>query len=195
MGCPVVLRGFEEEVQMVDSALRELEALRARVERCEAIEACRGRFNEYLYYLDGGHLDDLIDLFAEDGRLELMNFPPGTGNDLQYTGLAEIRELYAAFVGEGARHHSANVSVAVSEASDRAELTAYFQTTVEYGLTGGIYELRLEPRPTVWKITRMRISSTWGWAIPHTDPPYLKEPFGAGTLRNGRPPLRETMDE
>ena len=89
-------------MQTVDSMLSELADLRTRVERFEAIEICRGRFNEYLYYLDGGHLEDLIDLFSADIRLELMNFPPGTGNDLHYTGREEIRKLYAAFVGEGA---------------------------------------------------------------------------------------------
>jgi hypothetical protein len=74
-------------------------------------------------------------------------------------------------------------------------MIAYFHTTLEYGLTGGIYELQLEPRLATWHITRMRISSTWGWAIPHSDPPYLKEPFGAGTLRDGRPPLQELPKE
>jgi hypothetical protein len=176
---------------MKDSMASEIADLRARVRRCEAIEVCRGRFNEYLYYLDGGHLDDLIDLFADDSRLELMNFPPGTGRDPHYAGLDEIRKLYAAFIGEGARHHSANVSVVVNEAVDQAEMIAYFQTAVEYALTGGIYELQLEPRLETWKITRMRISSTWGWAVPHSDPPFLKESFGAGTLRDGRPPLPE----
>ncbi len=174
---------------MVDSMPDELADLRARVQRCEAIEACRGRFNEYLYYLDGGHLEELIALFADDSRLDLMNFPPGTGSDLQFAGLDEIRKLYAAFVGEGARHHSANVSIVLSEAGDRAEMIAYFQTALEYALTGGIYELRLEARSANWVIVRMRISSTWGWRIPHEDPPFLKEGFGAGTLREGRPPL------
>jgi hypothetical protein len=174
---------------MSDSMTGELAELRARVGRCEAIEICRGRFNEYLYYLDGGHLEDLMSLFADGARLELMNFPPGKGKDLDYTGLDEIQKLYAAFIGEGARHHSANVSVVLNEASDRAEMIAYFQTAVEYALTGGIYEVELEPRLETWKIARMRISSTWGWAVPHSDPPFLKEPFGAGTLRNGRPPL------
>lgn len=120
-----------------------------------------------------------------------MNFPPGTGNDLHYTGHDEIRKLYAAFVGEGARHHSANVSVVLSEAGDRAAMIAYFQTTLEYALTGGVYELELVPRLATWQIARLRISSTWGWRIPHADPPFLKEPFGAGTLRDGRPPLKE----
>jgi hypothetical protein len=173
---------------MADSRLDELANLRARVERIEAAEACRGRFNAYLYYLDAGHLEDLLGLFAGDARLELQNFPPGTGGNLLYTGPDEIRGLYAAFVGEGARHHSANVSVAPSEALDRVDVTAYFHTVIEYALTGGIYELQLQPREASWQITRMRISSTWGWAVPHTDPPFLKERFSAGTLRDGRPP-------
>jgi hypothetical protein len=174
---------------MMDSIASELADLRARVRRCEAIEVCRGRFNEYLYYLDGGHLEDLIDLFGDDIRLELMNFPPGTGGDLHYTGLDEIRKLYAAFIGEGARHHSANVSVVLNEAVDRADMIAYFQTALEYALTGGIYELQLEPRLATWKITRMRISSTWGWAIPHSDPPFLTEPLGASTSAEAAHPL------
>jgi hypothetical protein len=167
----------------------ELADLRARVEKGEATETCRCRFNEYLYYLDGGYLDDLMELFASDARLELMNFPPGTGGDLFYTGREEIRKLYAEFAGEGARHHSANVSIVLSEDCDRAELIAYFQTTLEYALTGGVYELELKPTDGDWRISSMRISSTWGWSVPHVAPPFLKESFGAGTLREGRPPV------
>ena len=180
---------------MADSTADELADLRVRVERCEAIDTCRNRFNEYLYFLDSGHLEELIGLFAEDARLELMNFPPGTGRNRQYAGLGEIRDLYAAFAGEGARHHSANVSVVVSKEGDRAELIAYFHTTLEYALTGGIYELKLERVGDCWRITWMRISSTWGWSVPHTDPPFLKEPFAAGTLRDGRPPVKVTANE
>ncbi len=177
---------------MTDAIADELAELRVRVERCEAMEACRNRFNESLYYLDGGHLEGSIDLFDATCRLELKNFPPGSGKDLDYVGLSEIRGLYAKFAGEGARHHSANVSIVLSESAPRARLIAYFNTTLEYALTGGIYELELEPRDTAWRITWMRISRTWGWAIPHSDPPFLKEPFGAGTLREGRPPVRES---
>ncbi len=173
---------------MADPTIDEIEDLRTRVQRIEAIEACRARFNEYLYYLDAGHLEDLLGLFADDARLELQNFPPGSGGDLRYTGPDEIRGLYKAFVGEGARHHSANVSVVPSEALDRVELTAYFHTCLEYALTGGIYEAQLQPRGEAWQIVRIRISSTWGWSVPHSDPPFLKDVFAAGTLRDGRPP-------
>jgi len=179
---------------MTDPTRDDFANLRRRVERIEAIEACRGRFNEYLYYLDAGHLEDLLGLFADDARLELQNFPPGSGGNLLYTGPDEIRNLYAAFVGEGARHHSANVSVVPSEALDQVEVTAYFQTAIEYTLTGGIYELQLQPRLANWQISRMRISSTWGWAVPHSDPPFLKEAFGAGTLRDGRPSSFDSID-
>ena len=178
---------------MTDSKLDALAELRRRVERIEAVEACRDRFNAYLYYLDGGHLEDLLGLFAGDARLELRNFPPGTGGDLRYTGRDEIRGLYAAFVGEGARHHSANVSVVPSDALDRVELTAYFHTTLEYALTGGIYELQLRPGRGTWQISRMRISSTWGWSVPHSDPPFLKERFSRGTLRDGHPPSSDPV--
>ena len=179
---------------MTDSRLDELAELRGRVERIEAIEACRRRFNAYLYYLDRGHLEDLIGLFADDAQLELQNFPPGTGGNLRYTGPAEIRELYAAFVGEGARHHSANVSIVPGEALAQVEVTAYFLTAIEYALTGGVYELQLRPGADTWQISRMRISSTWGWAVPHSDPPFLKEAFAAGTLRDGRPPSSDRID-
>ncbi len=172
---------------MSEGGSSELAELRLRVERLEAIETCRSRFSEYLYYLDAGLVDDLMGIFADDTRLELMNFPPGTGENQSYAGLDEVRALYTAFAGEGARHHSANVSVEVSEQNDRAEISAYFHTVLPYGLTGGIYELRLERQSAAWNIVWLRISSTWGWAVPHSDPPFLQELFGAGTLREGRP--------
>jgi hypothetical protein len=184
-----------EETRLTDSMADELEDLRVRVKRCEAIETCRSRFNEYLYYLDSGHLEELMSLFCDDARVDLMNFPPGSGRSFHYTGLDEIRGLYAAFAGEGARHHSANVSVVVNEAGDHAELIAYFHTALEYALTGGIYELELECSSDCWRVSRMRISSTWGWSVPHTDPPFLKEPFAAGTLRDGRPPVKGPAEE
>ncbi len=179
---------------MTDSTIDEIADLRKRVLRIEAIEACRARFNDYLYYLDAGHLEDLLGVFAADARLELQNFPPGSGGNLLYTGPDEIRGLFTAFVGEGARHHSANVSVVPSEALDRVELTAYFHTVLDYALTGGIYELQLQPRLGAWQIVRIRISSTWGWSVPHSDPPFLKDAFAAGTLRDGRPPVPGRID-
>ncbi len=178
---------------MQDDLAHELADLRRRVRRGEAAEDGRLCFNEYLYCLDAGHVGELVDLFADDARLDVMNFPPGSGHDLQYTTRDDIRALYERFAGEGARHHAANVSIVVDEAGDRSELSAYFHTVVEHALTGGIYELSLERRGDAWKIVTMRISSTWGWGVAHSDPPFLSERFAAGTLREGRPPRRDDV--
>jgi hypothetical protein len=165
----------------------ELATLQARVARLEAAEACRSAFNEYLYYLDGGLVEDLLGVFDADAQLEVMNFPPGSGQDLTYSGRDEMRTLYAAFAGEGTRHHAANVSLSVAEDASRVDLSAYFLTAIPFGLTGGIYEASLAPVDGRWRITSLRIASTWGWSIPQEAPPFLAEPLAAGTLRGGRP--------
>lgn len=179
---------------MTDSLQVELADLLERVERIEAVEACRGRFNEYLYHLDAGHVEELVGLFADDALLELRNFPPGSGDNPTFTGADEIRGLYAAFAGEGARHHSANVSVVPGAGLDQVELIAYFHTVLNHALTGGLYEMQLQCQHKTWHISRLRISSTWGWSVPHSDPPFLDESFSAGTLRGGRPPAAERLD-
>ena len=48
-----------------------LEDLLARVARIEAREAIVSTFNQYLHYLDGEFVEDLIALFAPDARLEI----------------------------------------------------------------------------------------------------------------------------
>ena len=51
---------------MTNTASDDMPDLRRRIERIEAVEACRDRFNSYLYSLDAGHLEELLDLFADD---------------------------------------------------------------------------------------------------------------------------------
>ena len=50
---------------------------------------------------------------------------------------------------------------------------------------------RLEPRRGRWRLCWMRISSTWGWALPQENPPFLAEHLGARTLRGGHPVVYE----
>lgn len=169
----------------------ELAALRARITRLEARDACVSTFNEYLHYLDGEFTDELLGVFAEDAQLEVVNYPPGSHRNLDLRGHQEIRPLYAEHHGIMSRHHSANVAVNVSPDARSAELSAYFLTAIHYGLTGGLYEARLEPRAGRWRLCWMRISSTWGWVVPQENPPFLAEPLGAGTLRGGRPVVYE----
>jgi hypothetical protein len=166
-----------------------LAGLLARIERLEAREACQTTFNEYLHYVDGGFTEDLLDVFSQDAHLEVVNFPPGSGNDIEFRGREEIRPLYAAYAGSPSRHHLANVTISVHESRKQADLSAYFLTTVPYGITGGIYEAAIEDQDDRWRIAWLRISSTHGWALTPDEPPYLSEALGAGTLRGGRPAL------
>lgn len=172
----------------------ELEALRARISRIEIRDACVSRFNEYLHYVDGEFTEDLLTLFAPGVRVEVMNYPPGSGENLDLQGHEQIRSLFEGHHGIMSRHHAANVSVEVSRNGRSAELSAYFLTALNYGLTGGIYEARFEARDGSWLITRLRISSTWGWVLPQEAPPFLAEHLGAGTLRGGRPVVCEPFE-
>jgi hypothetical protein len=169
----------------------ELAELRDRITRLEAKEACISTFNEYLYFMDGEYLDDLINVFAEDAELQVMNYPMGSGENSTYNGRKEIRPLYAAFHNSHSniktRHHSANVTVNVHPGSLTADFSTYFITATAYDLNGGIYEGSLKQIEGKWFISYLRISITWGWLVPHEDQPFLDNAFGEGTLRKGRP--------
>lgn len=167
----------------------ELKELRARVARLEAKEACISTFNEYLHYLDGEFPEDLVKLFTPDARLEVMNYPPGTGENLEYRGPEEIFPIYEEHKGIMTRHHSSNITVNVQPDGRTADLSAYFITAINFGITGGIYEATLELNDGKWMFTWLRISSTWGWVVLQEHPPFLSDPLGAGTLREGRPVL------
>ena len=165
----------------------ELAELRDRVKRLEASEACINTFNEYLHYLDGEFVDDVVEVFAEDAELQLMNYPLGSGKNPIYKGREDIRPIYADHRGIKTRHHASNATVNVHPDLQTADLSAYFFTAIVYGLTGGIYECTLKLIEGKWLITYLRITSTWGWRVPHEDPPFLDNVFGEGALRNGRP--------
>jgi hypothetical protein len=168
-----------------------LEDLLARVTRIEAKEACLSTFNEYLHYLDGELVEDLVGLFTGDAHLEIMNYPPGTGENLDCRGREEIRPIYEDHRGIMTRHHSANVTVNVRPDGETADMSAYFLTAVHYGVTGGLYEATLELTDGKWLFTWLRISSNWGWMVLQEYPPFLAESLSAGTLREGRPVLYE----
>lgn len=169
-----------------------LEELLARVARIEAKEACISTFNEYLHYLDGEFVEDLLGLFTEDGRLEIIDYPPGTGVNVECNGREEIRPIYEDHRGIMTRHHSANIAVNVRPDGKTADMSAYFMTAVNYGVTGGIYEAIFELVDGKWLFTRLRISSNWGWMVLQEYPPFLAKSLGAGTLRDGRPVLYKT---
>src|SRR5210317_959509 len=116
----------------------ELKALQDRVARLEAKEAVLSTFNRYLYSLDTGFGDDIIDCYTEDAVLDVPTFPDAGGQDLHFEGRAEIAPLYAPYgerePGIGGGHHSANIAVNVAVDLTRAEVTAYFMTAAANGM-------------------------------------------------------------
>jgi len=168
--------------------------LERRLARLEAREAVLATFNSYLYFLDIGYPDELVQLFEPDAVLHLVNFPPGTMRDRDLHGHDEIARLYVDHTTHEPRihggHHSANVAVHVAPDGSSAELSAYFLTTGPgvAGAQGGQYQLRLRPDGARWRIREMNIISGWGWRPSAEASTRTTEPVPATTAwREGRP--------
>jgi hypothetical protein len=141
-------------------------ALEAEVARLRAKEGVLATFNRYLYGLDTGYPEDVLDAYADDAVLDVINFPPD-GIDMHFEGRAAITALYEPY-GQRKRiaggHNASNIAVAVGDDATTARLSAYFTTTHNLGIQGGRYEgdLRLDPDGR-WRFTRLDIISAWGF--------------------------------
>ena len=168
----------------------ELEAriadLETEVRQLRARERVVAAFNKYLYSLDTAFGDGILDAYAEDCVLDVLNFPPD-GVDMHFEGREAMRQLYDPY---GAResviaggHNAANVAIAMGDDATTASLTAYFTTTGNRGVQGGRYEgtLRLDPDGE-WRFVTLAIISAWGFrpeAAPVSDPvPIARSVFG-----------------
>jgi hypothetical protein len=148
--------------------------LAARLARLEAKEAVLAAFNRYLYSLDVGYPAELVgDVFTTDAVLEVINFPPGTMEDLTLRGHAEIQPLYDDHTREAPSiqggHHATNIAVDVAPDASSAQLSAYFLTstgTAGY-VQGGQYQGEAVPDGDQWRFRRFRILSGWGWRVAH----------------------------
>ncbi len=152
----------------------ELESLRKRIARLEAKEAVLSAFNRYLYCLDTGFGNDLIDCFTDDAVLDVPNFPGAGGDDLHFEGREQIAPLYEPYgsrePGISGGHHSANIAVNVAQDCSSAELSAYFMTSQASGVQGGRYEGVLVPGDDgVWRWQTVSITSAWGWRAKETE--------------------------
>ncbi len=164
--------------------------LEARIARLEATEAVRRAFNRYLWFLDGGRVDDLLEVFTDDAVMEAMNYPPGTGGTLAFRGRSEIEQIYRPLRAGAFRHNSANTSIEIAPDARSARLTAYFLTAAPNAIQGGVYEGELvavtEDPAGEWRIARWRVSSQWGWNVSGDPKPYVN-PLAAFTIGDGRP--------
>ena len=68
---------------MSDDLENRVEALEAEVRRLRAREGIIHTFNQYLYGADTGYEEDILDTFAEDAVLDVLNFPPD-GKDMHF---------------------------------------------------------------------------------------------------------------
>ncbi|MGI9328798.1 MAG: nuclear transport factor 2 family protein [Pseudomonadales bacterium] len=146
----------------------ELAAIKHRLARLEAKEAILSAFNRYLYSLDTGFGDDILDCYTEDAVLEVPNFPGAAGQDLHFEGRSEIAPLYAPYAEResqiGGGHHSANVAINVANNLKTAQVSAYFMTSTANGVQGGRYEgVMCVGADTVWRWHTLSIISAWGW--------------------------------
>ena len=173
----------------------ELAELRARVARLEAERAVISTFNEYFYNMDIGYTDGILDVFHQDALLEVINFPPGTMEDLRFEGREAMRELYGPHSSAeptlSGGHHSANVQVNVAEDCSSAELSAYFMTSGGHGgLGGGMYQGTFVPDGDKWRISHYRIISNWGWS-PDQWTKRTESLPAEKAKRGGKPPVYE----
>ncbi|MFE3188534.1 nuclear transport factor 2 family protein [Nocardia sp. NPDC059240] len=160
--------------------------LGARLARLEALEAVRGALARYVQLMDGGFVDELLDVFMADADMLAENEPPGSGGSVSYHGRAEIDGHYRALPFGWFRHHTTNTTIDVSAAADHAELSSYFLTAFPCGVQGGLYEgtFRLDV-DGVWRIQRWQITSSWGWGGEAGF--HYFESLADRTLRGGKP--------
>ena len=164
-GAVVALRG--------QSSDEELGELRARVARLEAKEMVLSTFNQYLYGLDTGFGEDILDTFAEDAVLDVPNYG-ADGEDLHFEGRDDLAPLYANFGRDGPRiaggHHSSNIAVNVRLDLTRADVSSYFMTPGGSGVGGGRYEgvMRLDDDGK-WRWETLSITSSYGFRAEHAE--------------------------
>jgi uncharacterized protein (TIGR02246 family) len=100
----------------------------------EARERIRDTIARYAHAVDSGRFDELVELFAPDGVLEVEGEPAHRGRDairafVTVTG----RDLAAGTGAPRIRHHVGDVLIEV-EGPDRAHARCYFLAVTDHGV-------------------------------------------------------------
>jgi ketosteroid isomerase-like protein len=117
----------------------------------------RDALHRYTYFLDGGDLDAVMGLFADN--CTLVN-PRGT-----YIGTQAIRENYA-FLIKGRKfvfHNVTNIVARVLEVDREAALAAFYNAVIafpsgELATFAGTYADKMTKQDGVWKVVQRRIT-------------------------------------
>ncbi len=174
---------------MSDDLENRVEALEAEVRSLRAREGIIQTFNQYLYGADTGYEEDILDTFAEDAVLDVLNFPPD-GKDMHFEGREAIAPLYERYRSKrsiiAGGHTTSNISIVVDETASTAMLSAYFTTTRSVGVQGGRYEGHLQlDDDGRWRFKELSIISAWGWKA---EVEKISDPVNADRSRfGGRP--------
>jgi len=150
------------------------EELATRLTRLEDARAIEYLHNAYGYYLDRWQWDDVADLFASGGSIELAQ--RGV-----YAGKARVRKFLDLFGKQGVHQgevfdhvqYQPVVHVAADGLTAKLRVREFNmegQYGVDAAIGGGIYENEYVKENGVWKISTLHLYTTWlaglekGWA-------------------------------
>jgi len=178
--------------------------LESRIRVLEAENAVRNLLFEYLYYMDVGYADELLtQVFTADAVLDVINFPPGTMQDLHFDGRDQIAPLYVDHTrwepSIRGGHHAANVSVSVAPDCSVAHVSACFMTSGagRASLQGGMYQGEAvfdtaSAGRAKWRFRKFQILSGWGWMPDKDTSTKITDPVPAERAWWGARPARVT---
>jgi hypothetical protein len=166
----------EEKLQKIAALQQRIVDLQAEADKIEAVSAVRRLQRAYGYYVDKAEWDQVADLFADDGTIEI-------GLDGVYVGKERIRKyLYALGGGqkglrEGELNEHMQLQPFVTVAADGQSAKARWRAFIMAGQHGksavwgeGPYENEYVKQDGVWKIKKLHWYQTFmvpyqgGWA-------------------------------
>lgn len=164
---------------MTDTAalLARLDELEGRLTRLEDIEAIKRVQRAYGYYLDKGLWDEMLELFTEDGSIEIASRG-------LYRGKAQVRRLIRDIIGKGVDglpHGRLNnhfqlqgiVTVSPDGKTAKGRWRAFIQAATLGGdahWAEGPYEMEYRKEDGTWRISALTWFATYyteftkGWA-------------------------------
>jgi len=185
--------------ERIAAAQARIDEIRARARHLDAVNELRNLQAIYGYYFDKALWDEVVDLFTENGTMEL-------GTNGVYVGKARIREyLYSLTGGKpGLRHGELNnhfqLSPVITVAPDGKTAKARWRALIQTGVYGegsggnwgaGTYENEYVREDGVWKISKLHFYTRFyapyegGWTRASPDSALR---YGKSPVRPDRPP-------
>jgi len=179
-------------------AFARVQSIEARAERVQDIDQLRNLQAAYGYYVDKALWDDVVDLFAENGTMEI-------GLNGVYVGKNSIRKyLYSLTGGKpglrpGELNNHFQLSPVITLAADGQTAQARWRGVIQYGVFGkgsggdwgeGIYENEYVRENGVWKLKSLHFYTKFyapyegGWTKAPKDSALR---YGKSNVRADRP--------